>query len=463
MTVSFYTLGCKLNQVETEGVARAFQEAGFSVASYPEPALITIVNTCTVTSKSEQKARRVIRKILRDNPAGVVIATGCYVQMDEMTVASLAEERLITLPLDFKDRLMDLPLYLRQRGEGAAEATGDAALAADLMRWAADVRQEKAALGSVPGLFRYNGEDQSFHSRVFLKIQDGCSNACAYCRVTLARGKPVSLEADRAIALLGQLSERGAREVVLTGINLACYRSQGLSLGGLLRRILTETEGFRLRLTSLEPEMITPELVEVLGDERIAPHFHLSLQSGSDAILRRMGRRYLSDVFRRGVRELRRVSDLPFLSADVIAGFPGEGEDEFRETLALIEETRLSGLHVFPFSPRPGTRAAEMRPQVPQRIIGERTALLREAARRASADFIESLPGRGAQVLIEGPAALPEGSLPGEAELWRGTSGRYQEVHVPADSFPGLSPGDLCAGFLEASPRHPGHLLLSPS
>ncbi len=477
LTVSFYTLGCKLNQVETEAAALAFQRAGFSVVEYPEPADITILNTCTVTSKSEQKARRVIRKILREQPRGAVLATGCYVQMEPEAVVQLGD-RVVTLSQDLKDRLLDLPARLAAafpgadflppegpsagfRGTGFSQGTGREGLLPFLRSWAREAAAAEAPLdgGSKmePPQFRYNITDYPFHTRAFLKIQDGCANRCAYCRVTLARGEPVSMDANRVVEQMRALAAAGYSEVVLTGINLACYRGESpggkLSLDGLLRRIIREAPGPRIRLSSLEPEMITPELIGVLAEPRICPHYHISVQSGSDAVLGAMRRRYRRERVYQAVRALKQTRQVPLLAADVIAGFPGESEADFQQTLDLLTELEFGALHVFPFSPRPGTEAAGMGSQVPSGEIKARAARLRRLDRGLRQRYAAGLEGRPGQAVTERVFGPDEEYSSGGGV---GVTAEYQEVFLDGRDWGrpgpgGLRPGAVCEGFLSGS------------
>lgn len=392
MKAAFYTLGCKLNQVETEALVSAFREQGVSIVTPDSEADIYVVNTCTVTSKSEQKARRMIRKFSRDNNSSLVIATGCYVQLEEEEIVTLGDN-VVTVSLDDKDTILDLAAFIGSYRFDLTELKSRTAL------W---LQEHLASSRTDEGeRFRYSPADFNFHSRAFLKIQDGCDNACAYCRVTIARGASVSLDGDEVIERLNNLSEKGYREVVLTGVNIDSYHSGDLDLAGLLKKILKETEGFRIRLSSLEPDTLTEEMCLVLKDERICPHFHLSVQSGSDKILKAMRRHYTSDVIRKAVDQLRAVKDDPFIAADIIAGFPGETEEDLEESMKIITELNFARAHVFPFSPRPGTEAFDMKPKVPERETVKRAGLLREASAKAYKEYVSRSIGKEVTILLE--------------------------------------------------------------
>lgn len=392
MKAAFYTLGCKLNQVETEALVSAFNEQGVSVVSSDNDADIYIVNTCTVTSKSEQKARRMIRKFSRRNSSSLVIATGCYVQMEEEEVLSLGDN-VLTVSLDDKDTILDLAGFIGSYNSDLNELKNRTVL------W---LREHLASSESDDtDRFRYSPADFNFHSRAFIKIQDGCDNNCAYCRVTIARGDSVSLDSEEIITRLNNLAEKGYREVVLTGVNIDSYSSGSLDLAGLLSLILEKTKGFRIRLSSLEPDTLTERMCGVLSNDRICPHFHLSVQSGSDRILKSMKRHYTSQTIRTAVNQLRSIKDDPFISADIIAGFPGETEEDLGESMKIITELNFSSAHVFPFSPRPGTEAENMTPKIPERETSIRTRKLRAAAKKSYDSYIKRSIGKKVTVLLE--------------------------------------------------------------
>jgi threonylcarbamoyladenosine tRNA methylthiotransferase MtaB len=449
MRASFYTFGCKLNQYETEALAAAFRDQGFSVgaageeqpaepgAARPE-ADVYIINTCTVTSKSEQKARRLIRSLSRRHPGALLLVTGCYAQLNGEEIALLGGNVLV-VPHDDKDLLLDLPPLLKTAGPGEC---------ADAVR--SLLRQPHRI-----DRFSFQVCDFSFHSRAFLKIQDGCDNRCAYCRVPLARGKSVSASPEILLQRLEECKRAGYTELVLTGVNVSAYRHGETGLTELLRGMLERIRGLRLRVSSLEPEMIDEELAEVLADPRICAHFHLPVQSGSDRVLAGMRRRYPASQVERAVALLRRAKPEAFLAADVIVGFPGEDNNDYLQTRSLVERLRFSRLHVFPFSPRPGTAAADMGGRVPERIRDERARELRAVSDRLYRAYAESWVGREVELVLEKE----------QSGGWRGVSGNYLKVlltaaaesRLPAGLRAGSlvrvrieEPGDICRGvFLE--------------
>lgn len=359
MNAAFYTFGCKLNQLETEALASAFRCRGFFIVPWKQEADIYVINTCTVTSKSEQKARRVIRKLQRDRPKSVIIVTGCYVELEEKHLRE-----------DIRG-----PVYISQRRKPdffAALDNGSLALSAE------EITSFLRLSCHDTDPFIYKPREFQFHSRPSLKIQDGCDNRCAYCRVPLARGNSVSIRPERAIEGLLELEEKGYNEAIITGVNISSYNWEGTGLGLLLERFLNTTKRIRLRLSSMEPDMCREDLLDVLADPRIRPHFHLPIQSGSDRILKLMKRKYLSDTVREVVFRFRSVKKDPFIAGDVIVGFPGESDTDYVKTRELIMELKLAKMHVFQFSPRPGTSAFSMPGKVPDGTIKERSRELIE-------------------------------------------------------------------------------------
>jgi threonylcarbamoyladenosine tRNA methylthiotransferase MtaB len=416
MTAAFHTFGCKLNQYETEALASEFRNQGFSLVASDRPADVYVINTCTVTSKSEQKARRLIRKISREHPAALLLVTGCYAQLNAEDLAALGG-KIRVISQEQKASLMELPGLLAK--EGSAGRAWEA-----FQGWGGSAGAGEPA--ESPGRsdpFRYRVDRFSYHSRAFLKVQDGCDYRCSYCRVPLARGRSVSLDPQEAVRLARELEQRGYREVVMTGVNLTAYRSGDTELPALIEMILAGTEQLRMRLSSLEPERIKPELTEVLCSPRIRPHFHLPSQSGSNKVLLRMRRRYRSERVVRAVQLLRSAKEDPFLAADIIVGFPGEGEEDFLASRSLIESLALSKLHVFPFSPRPGTAAEHPLDPVPERIRDERVHQLLDLSVRLHQTYTDRWVGRQVEVVLEKDGSAAGGD-------WRGLSENYLKVLV---------------------------------
>jgi threonylcarbamoyladenosine tRNA methylthiotransferase MtaB len=287
--------------------------------------------------------------------------------------------------------------------------------------------------------FRFRPSGFSFHSRAFLKIQDGCDKRCAYCRVSIARGKSRSLEAADALAALRDLEAKGFAEAVLTGVNLNQYKSAlpgVVDLPGLLEYLLEGTERIRIRLSSIEPGVFSSRFIRAVSHERVRPHFHLSLQSGSDAILRRMGRVYRAGEAMEGIEQLRTAKDDPFLACDIIAGFPGETAGEFEKTWEFCSRAGFAWIHAFPFSPRPGTPAWNFQDPVPEREAGQRTGRLGLLARRFRKEYVNRWTGREIELIVE----ADRGKTPG---FIAGLTDNYLRLFVPVEKKTSLPPGSL--------------------
>jgi threonylcarbamoyladenosine tRNA methylthiotransferase MtaB len=394
------TFGCRLNQGESESIARAFAETGFPAADPGCPAGILVVNTCTVTSKAEQKARRIIRLALRRDPRSILIVTGCYAELDGQDLAALGD-RIIVLPGSRKGLLTQLPA----RMAGALEAHADPLQAAV---------EGLAALGTeAADPFACGLGGTAFRSRAFIKVQEGCDNACAYCRVRLARGPSRSLDPGLAVERVRSAEEAGIAEAVLTGVNLSQYDACPGGFPGLLERLLAATSRITLRISSYEPDRADVAFAEACAHPRIRPFFHFPVQSGSAAVLRRMGRAGLPVDVLRAAEALRGVKDDPFISLDMMVGFPDEGEADFEDSLALVRELAPAWIHVFIFSPRPGTPAFTMRPRVPERLSVERAARLTEIARAGRLAYAARWAGRRVDAVLE--CSPPASDGPAEA------------------------------------------------
>jgi len=432
MKVFVYTLGCKLNQCESEAIADAFAHEGFIVAGADEGADLYVVNTCTVTTKAEQKARRMIRKYAAEKQHPVVLVTGCYAQMEAREIESLGE-RVVVVSLDEKPALLHLPRALANRLVAHID------LLSAIRQCVSSIKEEPA--GVTP--FDYDAASFSFHSRAFLKIQDGCDNSCAYCRVSIARGKAVSLDHEEVAKRCLALEGNGFAEIVLTGVNISAYRSGELGLDGLLRLLLAQVDSHtRIRLSSLEPDKLDDRLIDVFSDGRIQPHFHLPVQSASDEVLKRVNRHYDVEQLARSVESLRKVKDDPFIAADMITGLPGEDDLQFERSLEMIKALDFSQLHVFPFSPRPQTALFGAKDRVPESVRDQRAKVLRDVSAIHFRRYMERQIGKDACVLLE--------ELRGD--LWYGLTGNY--LHVPVFGVPSwVARGALVPVMLERDQR----------
>jgi threonylcarbamoyladenosine tRNA methylthiotransferase MtaB len=382
-----------------------------------------VLNTCTVTSMAEQKARRLIRAALGEG--ALVLVTGCYAQLNSRELEALgggSPGRLFIVGGDKKSALLDLPRRLAGAG---GEISGR------LRDWVLEV-SGGTGRADAEGRFRFAPSGFTRHTRGFLKIQDGCDRRCAYCRVRLARGANISLPPEEALGRLRALEAAGCAEAVLTGVNICRYAGgEGAAdLGGLLDLLLGGTERIRLRLSSLEPGDINDSLLRPLAAGRLRPHFHLSVQSGSGRVLERMGRPYGPEMAEQAAARLRRLRGDPFLACDIIAGFPGETEEDFKETLELCERIDFAWIHVFPYSPRPGTPAWNFGDRVPQRETSARTKRLLDLARRGRRNYIRRWIGREVELVPETRDAAPPDGASGEG-LRAATSENYLKLLVP--------------------------------
>ena len=425
--IHFETLGCRLNQDETEGAARKFTDAGFvcslegvtSSSPVNEDVLLCIVNTCTVTAKAEQKARRIIRLLLEKFPSAPVIVTGCYAQLDGPAIELMDSSRIVILSGNKKQLLADVA----KKFKGYKNI-----LSCDLKAFfdqtSSQESSEKNQKTTVQNAFLLYTPVFEKHSRASIKIQDGCNNACTFCRIHLARGKSVSLAPEEVLRRVLELEGRGIGEVVFTGVNLSQYSGESkdgksADFASLLEFLLKSTKIIKFRISSFYPQHITERLCGVLEDSRIQPSFHLSVQSGSDAILRKMARPYRAEDVFKAVELLRRAKNNPFIGCDIIAGFPGESEEDFALTEKLCKKVSFAWIHAFPFSPRPGTPAFSMKDQIPSGVKSQRVKTLTSLAVEGKISYIKSCLGQVFSAVCENSRsdrlvsiAMPSSSRP---------------------------------------------------
>ncbi|MBP1697054.1 MAG: miaB [Deltaproteobacteria bacterium] len=382
-TISIATLGCKVNQFESEALIDALEQRGYAVVPFEEGADITIVNTCTVTHRADFQSRQMVRRATRSNPNSLVIVTGCYSQVEADTLLTMKGVHYLVGNGE-KSRIPDY-LPSMQQGKFPRMQVGDI--------------QKERLFSEIP-LHSFHR-----HTRAFLKIQDGCDAYCSYCIVPHARGRSRSLPPERVVQNLKVLKEKGFKEVVLTGIHLGVYGrdlNPPFSLENLLRQLEKEETPDRIRLSSIEPGDFSPELTSGLAQSyKICPHLHIPIQSGDDDVLKKMNRDYdrsfLSDL----VRELhRRISNLS-IGADVIVGFPGETEERFKHTYELVESLPFSYLHVFPFSKRKGTPAFQFPQRVNEEEIKKRAETMRELGKQKRQAFYRQYLHQELSVLVE--------------------------------------------------------------
>lgn len=393
--VAFTTLGCKVNQYDSEAMMDLFRRAGYQIVDFHQPADIYIINTCTVTGRGAAKSRQLIRNAIRRSPLSVVAVTGCYTQTAPDEVAAIPG---VSLLIGNQDR------------HRVVELCEEATQAPEPIRAVNNIWQarefEEMPVDSFLG-----------HTRAVVKIQEGCNIFCTYCIIPFARGKPRSRQPEAVVAEVRHLAGRGFREVVLTGIHLGSYGidHKGAFTLAQVVEALTQIDGIdRIRLSSLEPKHVTPHLMDLMErNPKVCRHLHLSLQSGSEGVLARMKRAYTAQEFREVVQELRRrIPDLG-LTTDVIVGFPGETEAEHQESMAFIREMGFSRLHVFPYSARPGTPAAAMKGQVTRVVKERRTHELIALGRDLALDFARRHLGETLLVLAEQETDAGEGWLEG--------------------------------------------------
>lgn len=364
-SISIHTLGCKLNQAESEAMARKFFSSGFMVDS-GDIADVIILNTCSVTHSADRKARQQLRTLRRLNPRSLIVATGCYA---ELAGAELKEYGADIVVGNCEKET--LPQVLPGR------------------------------IASVPNRKQGTTEDKTERTRSFVKIQDGCRNFCSYCIVPLLRRDVYCKQVDTIIEEINARVEEGYREVVLTGTEIGSYYSDGVGLSDLITGILGKTGIERLHLSSLQPQHINDMLLDIWSNNRLVRHFHLALQSGSNSILQRMKRRYTIDEFENAVNMIRRAVPDASVTTDVIIGFPGESDTEFRESYDFCSRMKFSAIHVFVYSARPGTAAAGMACKVSEKLKRERSQGMLSLATRCAGEFAACYTGRMLPVLWE--------------------------------------------------------------
>lgn len=403
-TVAIATLGCKTNQFESAAIEDQLREAGYQIVPFEEGADLVIVNTCTVTAATDSQSRNLIRRARRINFDSRVIVTGCYAQVDAETLRKIPGVALVI----GNEEKQDLLRYLaEEREEQLVEIS--------------DIRQRRQAVPLQVSSF-------AERSRAFVQVQNGCDSFCSYCIIPFARGTSRSVPPQQVIDQVKALNAAGHPEVVLTGIHLGIYGLDlhpATNLVNLVQRLRFETDVPRLRLGSLEPTEIPDELLNLMSDsDRICPHLHIPLQSGSDTVLQRMNRHYRVADFHALIQRIHRLLPDAAIGLDVITGFPGESDEEHQQTVRLLEELSISHLHVFPFSRRPGTAAAAMADQLPGDLIKQRAAELRIIGEDKNRQFAERFAGQVMEVVVEGR---------NEDGLCRGMSRNYLTVIFPGD------------------------------
>lgn len=396
-----YALGCKVNQYESEAIAELFAEKGYEIVGIDEVADVYVINTCTVTNFGDKKSRQLIRKVKRQNENAVVAVVGCYAQT---APKEIMEVEGVNLVIGTKDRGQIVEMVEEYRPEKGVE------------NHVTDIMKERV-------FEPLSIQKLTNRTRAYLKIQDGCSQYCSYCIIPYARGPIRSREAQDVLEEVGRLAENGFKEVVLTGIHVASYGkdSKDTSLLEILRQV-HQVEGInRIRFSSIEPNVVTEEFAQTMAElPKVCHHFHLSLQSGCDRTLKEMNRKYDTEKYRQAAALLRKYLPEVALTTDIIVGFPGETEEDYQECYDFAKEIGFSKIHVFPYSPKKGTPAAERTDQLPNTVKAERSHKLLALSDEMSADFIQNYVGKTVEVLYEKP--LGEG-------MFEGHTSNYIKVH----------------------------------
>lgn len=406
---ALHNLGCKVNAYETEAMQHLLEEAGYEIVPFTQKADVYVINTCSVTNMADRKSRQMLHKAKKNNPDSIVVATGCYVQTSE-------KEVLNDLSVDIvigNDRKHDLVRLLEEYSLDSVNDTVD------------DINDGKHDFEE---LFIDQTKE---HTRAFIKVQDGCNQFCSYCIIPYARGRVRSRRFENVIAEVERLAANGFKEVVLTGIHLSSYGVDFEEATGLLELIqaVNAVKGIeRIRLGSLEPKIVTEHFASELSKlDKICPHFHLSLQSGCDATLKRMNRKYTTKEYERGCELLRKYFVHPAITTDVIVGFPGETEEEFEQTKAYLEHIHFYEMHIFKYSKRKGTRAAVMPDQIDEQIKAARSEKLIALGHDMSKEFRKFYIGKNEEVLFEEKAVI------GDKEYFVGYTKEYVKVARETD------------------------------
>ncbi len=437
------TLGCRLNQIESESVARIFSEKGYSVSmealtassAADSDTLISIINTCTVTQKAEQKARRLIRLMLKKFPDAVIIVTGCYAQLAKEEIKKI-DSRICVIGGQIKSRIEKIPELLSEAKNSSS--WNPVSFVENINNTIISLPTQKP--GFPENSFKLSATSFISHSRASLKIQDGCNNNCAFCAIHIARGHSVSLDVQTAIDRVRELEEKGHDEVVLTTVNIGqykgAYKDGWCNFSELLLLLLTNTSRIRFRISSLYPDIVDEKFCRVISDDRVQPHFHISVQNGSDKVLALMNRPYNAQSIVKACTMLKKAKKNPFLACDIITGFPGETDDDFDQTMKLCDECGFAWIHAFPYSERPGTDAAVMKNKVAQSVSGERAKRLTEWAVSQKIKYVESFINTEHEAVLETvrkPLALAAGNNKTSRFIYHAVTDNFIHCEIVSD------------------------------
>lgn len=422
-SVAATTLGCKVNQAETDSMLDMLSAAGADIVDFEEKADIYIVNTCSVTNIADKKSRQMLHRAKKRNPESIVIAAGCYVQSAKELLEQDESVDIVISNNKKKDITDIVNGYINVRKNEGGDAPADG----EKKEYFVDISKETE-------YEEMGGHVPVGHTRAYVKIQDGCNQFCSYCIIPYVRGRIRSRSEEAVIAEVTELAESGIKEVVLTGIHISSYGKDKNNEGALIDLIdaISKIKGIkRIRLGSLEPGIITEDFVRrVSANKKVCPHFHLSLQSGCNTILKRMNRKYTREQYFEKCEMLREAYDAPALTTDVIVGFPGETDEEFEETVQYLTELNLYEMHIFKYSPRKGTVAAAMKDQVSPEVKNKRSDVLLELAERGKKAYEAKYEGAELEVLVEEVLHREDGTY------LRGHTERYMDILIKAGDIP---------------------------
>lgn len=418
-SVAATTLGCKVNQAETDSMLDMLSAAGADIVDFEEKADIYIVNTCSVTNIADKKSRQMLHRAKKRNPESIVIAAGCYVQSAKELLEQDESVDIVISNNKKKDITDIVNDYINVRKNEGGDAPADG----EKKEYFVDISKETE-------YEEMGGHVPVGHTRAYVKIQDGCNQFCSYCIIPYVRGRIRSRSEEAVIAEVTELAESGIKEVVLTGIHISSYGKDKNNEGALIDLIdaISKIKGIkRIRLGSLEPGIITEDFVRrVSANKKVCPHFHLSLQSGCNTILKRMNRKYTREQYFEKCEMLREAYDAPALTTDVIVGFPGETDEEFEETVQYLTKLNLYEMHIFKYSPRKGTVAAAMKDQVSPEVKNKRSDVLLELAERGKKAYEAKYEDAELEVLVEEVLQREDGTY------LRGHTERYMDILIKA-------------------------------
>lgn len=403
---AFYTLGCKVNQYETEAMTELFKNRGYEITDFSSPADVYVINTCSVTSISDRKSRQIIRRAKKENPNSIVIATGCYAQVAPDEVLAIDDVNLIIGTND-RNRIVDMAESIKP--------TDKKSLVGDILKMHTFEEMKVS--------------DYEHMTRAYIKIQEGCNQFCTYCIIPYARGPIRSRDPEEVVKEAQRLADDGFSEIILVGIHIASYGldTKNTSLADIIRRVNKVRGVKRIRLSSIEPMTLNSEFTEKISSaDKLCHHFHLSLQSGCDETLKRMNRRYTSAEYEEIVNAIRKHFPDAAVTTDIMVGFPGETEEEFSKSASFADKMKFADMHIFQYSVRPGTPAAKYKNQISPQVKEQRSKVLERIRNKNTADFLLGFVGKTMEVLFER-------CIKGENDIYEGKTTNYINVHVKSD------------------------------